>query len=229
MQHMSPEELKEVSDTRTLLACGAIAGPLYLAVGLAQALTREGFDFTQHTFSHLSNGDLGWIQISNFIFTGILVILSTVGMRRMLYPGRGSTWGFFMLAGFGAGLIGSGIFAADPAPGFPPGTEAVTEISRRGMLHFVFGTVGFLALIGACLVFAWRFIGLGHFGWAAYSAITGIAFLCAFATIASGATEPVFMLALYAAIAWVWVWHSSLFMHLLRLMHMVLAGNSSRQ
>jgi hypothetical protein len=30
--------------TRALLACGVVAGPLYVVVGLVQALTRSGFD-----------------------------------------------------------------------------------------------------------------------------------------------------------------------------------------
>jgi hypothetical protein len=34
--------------TRTLLACGVLAGPLYMAVYLGQALTRPGFDITRH-------------------------------------------------------------------------------------------------------------------------------------------------------------------------------------
>ena len=42
-----------------LLACGVIAGPLFVAVWLAQALTREGFDPTYHPLSLLSLGDLG--------------------------------------------------------------------------------------------------------------------------------------------------------------------------
>ena len=42
-------------------ACGVVAGPLYVMVTLAQALTRDGFDLRQHRFSWLTAGDLGWI------------------------------------------------------------------------------------------------------------------------------------------------------------------------
>jgi hypothetical protein len=31
--------------TRALLMCGVVAGPLYVAVTLAEALTRDGFDW----------------------------------------------------------------------------------------------------------------------------------------------------------------------------------------
>src|SRR4030088_2017127 len=50
------------------------AGPFYVAVSLAQALTRDGFDLTRHAWSMLANGSLGWIQITNLIVTGLIVI-----------------------------------------------------------------------------------------------------------------------------------------------------------
>jgi hypothetical protein len=37
--------------TRTLLAAGILAGPLFLAVGLVHAFTREGFDLGRHPLS----------------------------------------------------------------------------------------------------------------------------------------------------------------------------------
>lgn len=77
--------------TRTLLACGVLAGPLFLSTVLAQALTRDGFDARRHPLSLLSLGDLGWIQIANFIIVGILATTSAVGMRRMLRDGRAGT------------------------------------------------------------------------------------------------------------------------------------------
>jgi len=54
----------------TLLACGTAAGPIYVGLGLLQIAIRPGFDITRHALSLLSNGDLGWIQISNFLITG---------------------------------------------------------------------------------------------------------------------------------------------------------------
>ena len=56
--------------TAALIAAGAVAGPLYVGVALAQALTRQGFDLTRHPWSVLANGELGWIQVTNLIVTG---------------------------------------------------------------------------------------------------------------------------------------------------------------
>ncbi|TDF95481.1 DUF998 domain-containing protein [Paenibacillus piri] len=67
---------------KRLLVCAAIAGPIYIIVGLAQILTREGFDMTRHPLSLMSTGDLGWIQITKFILTGFLVVIGAIGLRR---------------------------------------------------------------------------------------------------------------------------------------------------
>jgi len=202
--------------TGKLLACGVAAGPLYIVIGAAQALTRDGFDMRRHPLSLLSNGDLGWIQIATFIVAGVLVLAGALGVRRRLHPGRGGTWGPILLALWGIGLIGSGIFVADPGAGFPPGV-VVEEgaMSRSGMLHFVFGAVAFYALIAACLVFARRFHGLAERGWALYSLITGIGFLVVFGGIASGAASGALMLSFYAAVAWIWGWHTAVLARLM--------------
>jgi hypothetical membrane protein len=75
--------------TRTLLACGIAAGPLFMLVALVQAFTRPGFDITRHVASLLSDGGIGWIQITSFVLTGLLTIACAVGMRRALPTGRG--------------------------------------------------------------------------------------------------------------------------------------------
>lgn len=202
--------------TSALLLCGIAAGPLYIIVGIAQMLTRQGFDIRLHALSLLSNGDFGWIQIANFLVSGALVMAGAVGTRHLLQSRRGGVWGPILLGAYGVGLIGAGIFVADPGRGFPPGTPMEpTGITSAGVLHFVFGGIGFYALIAACFVFVRRFASLGRPAWAAYSALTGIGFFLAFAAIASGSTSTAVMLTFYAAVAWIWIWHSALSITLL--------------
>src|SRR6266508_6728134 len=110
------------SRTRTLLASGIAAGPLFVAVVLVQAVIRDGFDLTRHAVSLLSNGHLGWIQITSFAATGLLTIACAVGIRRVLGRGPGGTWGPRLVGIFGAGLVSAGVFRADATDGFPPGT-----------------------------------------------------------------------------------------------------------
>jgi hypothetical protein len=194
--------------TRALLTCGAVAGPLWLVVALLQAFTREGFDFRRHPISVLSNGDLGWIQITSFVVTGLLFTASAVGIRRALPPGRGGTWGPLLVGVVGVGMIAAGIFVADPADGFPPGTPPgrPATLSVHGTLHFVGAGLSFLALIAVCFVFARRFAALGQRGWRAYSATTGAVFLAAWLALLvapdNDAVNVAFAVAVLHGVAW---------------------------
>ncbi len=165
--------------TRRLLTYGVIAGPLFLIIGFIQAFARPGFDLQRHPLSLLSLGNLGWIQIINFVLAGVLFVASAFGMRRVLYPGRGATWGPLLIGVFGVGLIAAGVFVADPAFGFPPGAPegAPDRLSWHGILHAVAAVVGFNSLIAASFVLASRFAVQRQRGWALYSLITGVVVL----------------------------------------------------
>jgi hypothetical membrane protein len=202
------------TSVNTLLTCGIVAGPLYIAVTAIQMLTRNGYDIRRHAASLLSNGDLGWIQITNFVMTGLLTVVGAIGMRRALHAGRGSTWGPVLIGVYGVSLIAAGVFVADPAFGFPPGAPAgaPTTMTWHGALHFIVAGVGFLALIAACFVFARRFATLGARRWAACSVLTSVVFFAAFAGIASGASSLTIPFAVAVVLAWAWV--SALAAHL---------------
>ncbi len=192
--------------TRTLLTGGVVAGPLYVAVWLGQALTREGFDITRHPASLLANGGPGWIQTANFVVSGLLSIAAAVGLRRTL-TGRGHTWAPRLLAMYGAGLILAALFPADPAAGFPVGTPAdYAEISTRGMGHFVAGTIGFGGFIAACLVVARHYRSTGRPALSRFSAITGVLFFAAFAGLGAGAGSRPTIVAFDLAVILAWTW-----------------------
>lgn len=200
--------------TKRLLTCGIVAGPLYIILGLIQMAIRPGFDITRHSLSLLANGDLGWIQILNFLVTGILLIAGATGMKWALKSGRGSRWAPRMLGLYGLGLVGASIFSADPALGFPPGTPLEnTPISWHGLLHFIVGTIGFVGFIATCFILARRSNSLQKPGWAWYSLITGILFLVSFVGIASGSKGPVslfFAIAVVLGFTWISALLSSL-------------------
>lgn len=203
---------------RLLLTLGVIAGPLYVVTGGAQAMLREGFDPRRHALSLLSNGSLGWIQIANFLTTGVMVIACAVGLKLALTSGPGRTWGPLLLAVYGLGLIGAGFFSADPALGFPPGTPPgqPRTVSTHALLHFVCGGIGFIGLIAACIIFARRFASFKEPGWAWYSTLTGLIFLAAFCGIASGSNTAPIILAFYAAVALAWSWITAIALRTLK-------------
>jgi len=193
--------------TKSLLGYGVIAGPLYVLVSLAQALTRQGFDLGVHQWSLLANGGPGWIQTVNFAVTGLMVIAFAVGLRRVLTPGPGARWAPRLVGVYGASLIAAGIFRADPALGFPVGTpDGPGEVSWHGLLHFAAGGVGFTCLAAACLVIGQRYATEGARGLAWFSRATGVVFLAGFAMVASGGGSRTANLLFTAAVILIWAW-----------------------
>src|SRR4051812_2505996 len=178
--------------TRSLLGYGVVAGPFYVLVSLAQAMLRDGFDLARHDWSLLANGRGGWVQSANLVLTGLMVVAAAVGCSRSLRSGLGRRLVPWLLAGYGAGLVGAGIFRADPMSGFPAGTADGPPVisTGHGMLHLMCAGIGFLALILATFVLARRFGREGRRGRAAFSALTGVAFLAAFVGIAAGSGSP---------------------------------------
>ncbi len=151
----------------------------------------EGYDPARQDLSLLSNGNLGWVQITNFVISGGLTVAFAVGLARSLKNGLGRTWGPRLLALYGLGLIAAGAFIADPMDGFPPGTPSGKALhpTWHGTLHLVSGSIAFVGLIAAYLVFALRFFRSGQRGWARGSATVGIFYFVAFVGIAGGSQE----------------------------------------
>jgi hypothetical protein len=163
--------------TVRLLMCGAIAGVLFVGASFVQAITRQGFDLARQPLSLLLLGDLGWIQLINFETVGLLAIAYAIGVRRRLDGGRAGTWGPNLIGAWGAGLIIAGIFGPDPSMGFPSGAPPGNPptMSTHSMVHGIGFFVSLASLVGGCLVFARRCVGLGQRGWAAYCVATAIA------------------------------------------------------
>jgi Protein of unknown function (DUF998) len=201
-----------MSETRTApratpsaLLAGLVAGPIFVAVAAAQMLAREGFDLGRHPMSMLSVGDLGWVQIANFIVGGVLAVAFAVGLRRALRGrGRATTWGPLLIGVYGVGLIAGGVFVPDPALGFPPGApEGIpAQLSWHAVLHAIAPPLAFLALVIACLVFARRFAGEGARGWAAYSVATAV--------VAFVLAAPATSVGLFAGVIVGWLWVTAL-------------------
>jgi hypothetical protein len=207
-------KLKRTSLVDALLTGGILAGPIYILVGIIEIATRPGFDMTRHDLSLMSNGDWGWVHILMLVTTGLLTIGGAFGLRRVIKGQKGGTWAPLMLGLYGLGLVGAGIFSADPANGFPVGTpEGMAEITTNGLLHFVSGAVGFVGLIAACFIMARHFKSRGEQSWAMYSRVTGVLFGAAFVGIAmgsngGGAVLTTVVLAFTVAVILGWAWIS---------------------
>ncbi len=158
---------------RLLLACGASGPLLFIFVFLVEGATRPGYNPVRHFVSSLSLGQQGWMQIANFVVCGALVTGFAAGLRRVLRPGRGSTWGPILLGVFGVSLVGAGIFVTDPLLDYPPGAAATPTL--HGSLHLLLSLIVFSALPAACFVLARRFARDPAWrGWTLYSVLTGV-------------------------------------------------------
>ena len=148
--------------TKALLACGAIAGPVFVAAFLIQGATRADYEPLRHPVSSLALGPSGWMQTANFVVAGLLTLAFAFGLRLALQQGKGSTWGPLLVAVWAVGLLGAGVFVTDPVSGYPPGTpDRLLRNSWHGALHDLFSLAAFAALGAACFVFGRRFARRG--------------------------------------------------------------------
>lgn len=170
-----------------LLACGAVAGPLFTVAWIVEGATRADYDPLRHPISSLSIGELGWTQITTFVVTGLLTLAFAFGLR-LVFQFRGvSTSVPFIIGAIAVGLLGAGVFVTDPLNGYPPGTPDFSlEYTIPGRLHRLFSALVFLGLPGACFVFARLFTRWGQRKWANYSAVTGAAFILMFIITSAG-------------------------------------------
>jgi hypothetical protein len=200
--------------TRSLLRCGVVAGPFYLAVSLIQAFVRDGFDLARHPLSLLANGPGGWVQTANFVLTGLMVLAAAVGFRRLLGPkSRAVAW---FLGGFGGAMIVAAMFPADPLDGFPPGTPEgfPTSISTSGLVHFIAGALGFIFLAVSCF-FAARAMSRRN-----VSTLARLSLLCGLAVVLgffSGMVFPPGVLGIWFAVLVGWAWIGVMSLRLNRL------------
>jgi len=155
---------------RLLLGCGAVGPPLFVIAFLIEGATRSHYSPLRHPVSSLSIGEFGWVQQANFMVTGALMIGFAIGLRLTARRTGGGRSTPVLIGLFGLGLIGAGVFTADPISGFPPGTPMTAVIrSVQGRLHDLAGTPVFFGLPAACIVMARQFARTGRRGWALYS------------------------------------------------------------
>lgn len=155
---------------RALLACGVASTPVFYALAALQLALRPGYDIRTQPISFLALGELGWIQIVNFLLTGVLALAGALGLRRALRGQRGGAASPVLAGLYGLGMIGAGLFGPDPLPA--PGQAP--QMSATGAMHMVAFLVSFLSLIAACFVLARRFSAVGKRGWALYSIVTAV-------------------------------------------------------
>jgi hypothetical membrane protein len=187
--------------TRSMLGWGVVAGPFYLVLGLVLALTRPGFDLTRDALSLLLIGDLGWLQLLNLVLTGLMTIVAAVGLLRTPEWPRPAA---ALVGVYGLCLVLSAIFPPDATESFPPGAGG-GEFTTPGVLHFVFGGLGFVS-VGIAAIIAGSWLGRRRARSATWSRIAGVVIIVAF--IAGGALSalPGGVGLIWITVLAIWAW-----------------------
>lgn len=208
------DQINHTLSAKRLLVFGAVMAPLFYGVFIVQMLMREGFNIAKHPISALALGDFGWIQSINFIVAGALALMLAVGLRQVLKAGKGGVWGPLLTAIFGLGIILAGLFATDPAFGFPLGTPDTrpTTMTSHAAVHSIGFYTAFTALIAACFVLARRFSSVKDDAWARLSSSVGVATLALIVlgmTVFSGLAGLCFAVAGLLSMGWLsaTAWH----------------------
>jgi hypothetical membrane protein len=162
------------SPLRLLLLGGVIAPILFVLVFTVLGAIRPGYSPLSQMISDLGAvGDNAWIQNTNFIVSGSLLVAFAIGFYQamgQIMKRRPLLVSSLLLGVTGTGLICAGIFTEDPP------RSAV--VSLHGILHIVSFLVLFVSLITALFIIggqlrkipSWR-----SYGW--YTTITASASL----------------------------------------------------
>jgi hypothetical protein len=192
-----------------LLLWGGAGGPIvFTLVYTLDGLFLPGYDAIKRPTSDLSLGPNGWVQITNFLLLGILMLGLAFAVRSSRSPLSNSTWTSLLLGVFGVGLVIAGLFLTDPTPGYPPGVP-LARLTFHGVVHQVGSLLAFGSLLAVCFVAArhlWH-ASVWH-TWAMYSLLSGLLMMVSLAGfgLAMALGGPAGLLERYAGsfgLAWV--------------------------
>ena len=187
--------------TRSMLGWGVVAGPFYVVFGLVLALTRPGFDLSRDALSLLLLGDIGWLQGLNLILAGVMTVVAAVGLWRTPDWSRAAS---VLVGVYGACLVLSAVFPPDATAAFPP-DSAGGVVTASGLLHLVFGGLGFLSLGAAAIVAAGWYRRHAPKG-AVWSIIAGIVVIASFVAGGALSADAAGVALLWLAVLAGWAW-----------------------
>lgn len=199
---------------RVLLWCGMAAGVLFTGTYLVAGALRSGYDPVRDPVSSLALTGSGWVQIANFLVAGTLTLGFVWGLYRTNRatdrPARITT---ALVATWGIGLLGAGVFVTDPVGDYPPGLAGRQVHTWHGLLHDVpFSVLAFFGMAAAMAAYAIHCVRHRRRRWALFSGAGAVVFLAGFIAAGLGfSQEPGFVevggLAqrITVSLGWIWV------------------------
>jgi hypothetical protein len=177
-EHHRVGVIRDCLVVKTEIACGVVAGPVFVGVFTVLGARRAAYDWRRHAVSSLAVGGEGWGQRANFMSVGGLYCVAARGLARSSSRLVGPAVVPALVFAAGVGLVGSGVFVTDPVAGFPPehapagGLDAVAEVAptRGGQLHNLCAIPIFVGLPVAALISTGSAVRRREYRWAAYCA-----------------------------------------------------------
>src|SRR5262245_54913750 len=165
--------------SRAQLWAGAIAPIAFVVVFLVEGAMRPDYDPIRHFVSLLALTDRGWIQITNFIVAGAAIAWFGRGLRAAWADTGRGRWVPRLVTTAGLALVACGVFVADPALGYPPGTPPGIPMTATGhaAIHYLGVRVLLLPLPGGMFIAARHGPTTPTRAWAAYSIASGVVLL----------------------------------------------------
>jgi hypothetical protein len=165
---------------------------MFLVVVAVLGAMLPGYDPTRHFVSLASLGPLGGIQVANFVLTGVFVFGFGFGLARDRAASPAATRTGRTIVGVGIGLVIAGLFAGDPALGYPPGAPAglPTTTSWHANIHYLGAVLVFVGLPIATSLDARAASREGRMAWAVYALISGAIVLAAWLAGFAVTNEP---------------------------------------
>ena len=130
---------------------GIIGPALFVTVFTLEGALRPGYNALSTYVSALSLGPRGWIQMTNFVVFGVLLLAFTRAVAAEFRDGKASRGGLILLTIIGFCYLLSGPFVMDPT-----GTS-LSQSTVHGTLHGIFGAIVFLLMPISCFVYLRRF------------------------------------------------------------------------
>ena len=116
-------KMPERRTSQWLLWCG-LAGPaLFVVALLVEGAIRQDYDSARMFGSLLSIGNQGWQQVTNFVISGLLIVLFAFGLRPVVRngPASRSARREYIIGAVGLGLMGPGCWSPTRPSAIRPG------------------------------------------------------------------------------------------------------------
>ena len=180
-------------ETRRLALAGILGPPFFVVVFLVLGFIKPGYDPVVRFVSEGSIGELGWIQIVNFLVFGATLLVFSLALWQGFGDRLSGRIGSVLIGIVGVGAVGAGVFVSDPDSQI---------ITTHGALHESVSLVAFVGLALACFFFAKRF--WSDLPFAVYSIATGALIPVTFASI-DAIGRPGLVQRVMIIVVWTWL------------------------